>query len=418
MKARQRHPSKDITGSQGSELAGKKIVLCVTGSVAAYRAVDVARLLMRHGAEVHAVMSDSTSQLLPAEMMKWATGNEVVTKLTGDLEHIMLADYDMSDLVLVYPCTANTIGKAANGIDDTPVTSVLSVALGSKIPVVIAPAMHQAMYENPFILQNVDRLNKRALFIEPTMAEGKAKVAEPQQVLAAVIKSLSNGPLSGKKVLVTAGSTVEYIDPIRVVTNLSTGRMGVSIAKEATKLGASVTLVYAHGSVEPDSAAAKVIRVGTSKEMLAAVTSELSSQKYDVAIMAAAVADFAPSRSSGKKIESRAGNLNVELVKTEKIVDKVKQISRRTFLVAFKADHDVDRSALLDKAYKKLKESGADLVVANDVGKVAKAGGPEMNEVFVVDSGKKVTHLPLGQKSQIARKLLELIASAQSDRSA
>jgi len=161
-----------------------------------------------------------------------------------------------------------------------------------------------------------------------------------------------------------------------------------------------------------------VIRVGTSKEMLAAVTSELASQKYDVAIMAAAVADFAPSRSSGKKIESRAGNLNVELVKTEKIVDKVKQISRQTFLVAFKADHDVDRSSLLDKAYKKLKESGADLVVANDVGKVAKAGGPEMNEVFVVDSGKKVTHLPLRQKSQIARNLLELIASAQSGRNA
>lgn len=418
MTGSQPHPSKEITGSHGSELAGKKIVLCVTGSVAAYRAVDMARLLMRHGADVYTVMSDPTSQLLPSEMMKWATGNDVVTSLTGDLEHIRLADYDMSDLVLVYPCTANTIGKAAAGIDDTPVTSVLSVALGSKIPVVIAPAMHQAMYENPFILQNVEKLKKRAIFVEPTMAEGKAKVAEPSQVLAAAIEALSSGPLSGRNVLVTAGSTVEFIDPIRVLTNLSTGRMGVAIAKEARKLGASVTLVFAHGSVEPDAAAGKVIRVGTSNEMLAAVTSELSSKKYDIAIMAAAVADFAPSKRSRKKIDSREGSLKVELVKTVKIVDRVKQISKRTFLVAFKADHDVDRDILVDKAYKKLKESGADLVIANDVGKVSKAGGSEMNEVFVVDAAKKVTHLPIEEKSRIARKLLELVASMQRSKGA
>src|SRR5512143_3369134 len=153
------HPSKDITGSDGGELAGKKIVLCITGSVAAYRAIDVARLLMRHGADVYAVMSESTvTALLHPDMMKWSTGNDVVTKLTGDREHIMLADYNMSDLVVVYPCTANTIGKVANGIDDTPVTSVLSVALGSKIPVIIAPAMHKAMYENRLIQENVARL--------------------------------------------------------------------------------------------------------------------------------------------------------------------------------------------------------------------------------------------------------------------
>ena len=132
------HPSKDITGSDGKELAGKKIVLCITGSVAAYRAVDLARLLMRRGADVHAVMSEATvATLLHPEMMKWATGNSVVTKLTGDLEHIALADYNMSDLIIAYPCTANTMGKVAAGIDDTPVTSVLSVALGSKIPIIV-----------------------------------------------------------------------------------------------------------------------------------------------------------------------------------------------------------------------------------------------------------------------------------------
>ena len=170
--------------------------------------------------------------------MKWATGNDVVTKLTGDLEHIRLADYDMSDLVLVYPCTANTIGKAASGIDDTPVTSVLSVALGSKIPIVIAPAMHRAMYENLVIVHNVEELRKYAVFIEPNISEGKAKVAEPEQVLQVVIQTLSKGPLSGRRVLVTAGSTGEYIDPIKVITNLSTSKMGIALAREASKLGA------------------------------------------------------------------------------------------------------------------------------------------------------------------------------------
>src|ERR687887_853143 len=159
------HPSKDIIGSEGSELKDKKIVLCITGSVAAYRGVDLARLLMRHGADVHAVMTESTtSMLLNPEMMKWATGNDVVTKLTGNLEHIMLADYGMSDLIIAYPCTANTVGKVAAGIDDTPVASILSVALGSKIPIIVAPAMHDAMYENIFVQQNVDKLRGHVTF--------------------------------------------------------------------------------------------------------------------------------------------------------------------------------------------------------------------------------------------------------------
>ncbi|MGI0024407.1 MAG: bifunctional phosphopantothenoylcysteine decarboxylase/phosphopantothenate--cysteine ligase CoaBC, partial [Nitrososphaera sp.] len=267
---RQDHPSKDITGTEGVELGDRKIVLCITGSVAAYRAIDLARLLMRHGADVHAVMTESTaSLLLTPDMMKWATGNEVVTKLTGNLEHIMLADYGMSDLIVVYPCTANTIGKMANGIDDTSVTSVLSVALGSKIPIIIAPAMHEAMYGNNFIRQNVQKLREHGvILVEPNIEEGKAKVAEPARLLDAAIKVLSVGPLSGKRVLVTAGSTIEHIDPIRVISNMSSGRMGLAIAREAKKMGASVTLVYGHGDVPlGELADGRVRRVGTGKEM-------------------------------------------------------------------------------------------------------------------------------------------------------
>jgi len=404
------HPSRDIVGSDGSELADKKIVLCVTGSVAAYRAIDLARLLMRHGADVHAVMTESTaSTLLHSEMMKWATGNSVVTKLTGNLEHVMLADYGMSDLIIVYPCTANTLGKMAAGIDDTTVTSVLSVALGSKIPIIIAPAMHEAMYENIFIRQNVERLRGHVMFVEPNIEEGKAKVAEPQEMLDAAVAIMSRGPLAGKSVLVTAGSTVEHIDPIRVVTNISSGKMGIAIAKEAERMGAMVTLVYGHGS-EP--ANGRAVRVDTSEEMFRAVVSELSSRKYDVAIMAAAVADYAPEKKSVKKIDTKAGKLELSLVATKKIIDEVKKLSKDTFLVAFKADYNVPDSMLVEKAYKKMQKSGADIIIANDLGRKGSEAGSDMNQVFIIDKKKNVIHLPLESKAAIARKLLEVVAKS------
>jgi len=192
-KKRRTHPSKDIASTRGKEISGKKIVLCITGSVAAYKAIDLARLLMLHGGEVYAVMSEtSSSTLIRADIMKWATGNEVITKLTGNLEHISLADREMSDLILVYPCTANTIGKIANGIDDTTVASVLAVALGSRIPIFIAPAMHKSMYSNDIIRQNIDRLKGIGVrFLEPSIAEGKAKIIEPDLVLQTVIRELN-----------------------------------------------------------------------------------------------------------------------------------------------------------------------------------------------------------------------------------
>lgn len=403
------HPSKDIIGSDGAELGGRKIVLCVTGSVAAYRAIDLARLLMRRGADVHTVMTESTAAtLLHPEMMRWATGNEVVTKLTGNLEHVILADYGMSDLLIVYPCTANTLGKMAAGIDDTPVTSVLSVSLGSKIPIIIAPAMHEAMYENKFIQQNVDKLRMHVTFVAPSIVEGKAKVAEPQQVVTAAIKILSKGPLAGRRVLVTAGSTIEHIDPIRVITNTSSGKMGIAIAREAEKMCADVTLIYGHGSEQAD---ARAVRVGTSEEMYRAVVSELSSKKYDIAIMAAAVADYAPAKRSEKKIDTHAGRMELSLVATKKIVDEVKKKSKETFLVVFKADYNVADSVLIEKAYKKLQESGADIVVANDLGRKGSEAGSDKNQVFIVDKKRKVVHVPLESKMVVARKLLERVAA-------
>jgi phosphopantothenoylcysteine decarboxylase/phosphopantothenate--cysteine ligase len=409
------HPSKDILGTQGKQLEGKKIVLCITGSVAAYRAIDLARLLMKHSADVHAVMTESTaSMLLNPEIMKWATGNDVVTNLTGNLEHIILADYGMSDLIIVYPCTANTLGKVAAGIDDTPVTSILSVALGSKIPIIVAPAMHEAMYENIFVQQNVSKLKEHMVFIEPKIEGGKAKVADPEPILNATISILSNNaPLSGKRVLVTAGSTIEYIDPIRVITNLSSGKMGIAIAQEAQRMGATVTLVYGHGTLSLETG--KIVRVNTGEEMYKAVVSELLSKRQDIAVMAAAVADFAPAKKSDKKINTKLGKMELSLVTTRKIIDEVKNNSKDTFLVAFKADYCIPESVLIEKAYRKLKECDADIIVANDLGRKGSEPGSDKNEVFIVDRDKKIIHLPPESKAQVARKLLELVAKLTAE---
>jgi phosphopantothenoylcysteine decarboxylase / phosphopantothenate---cysteine ligase len=409
------YSSRDITGTDGREIEGKKIVLCITGSVAAYRSIDLARQLIRHGAEVYTVMSEAVgSTLLTPEMMKWATGNNVVTKITGDLEHIALADYNMSDLIVVYPCTANTIGKVANGINDTPVTSVLSVALGSRIPIIIAPAMHESMYENRLIQENIQRVEDQGVdFLQPTITEGKAKVVSPEQMLQSVITKFTNSTKSfffEKNILVTAGGTIEYIDPIRVITNLSSGKMGNLIAEEAIRLGANITLVYGHGTYSTKSLPnLNIVRVNTSNEMYDVVMSELSSKRYDVAILSAAVADFTPERKAIKKIRTSTGKFLLPLSPTQKIINHVKHMSKQTFLVGFKAEYNASDSNIIKGAYRKLKECKGDLIVANDVGRKNSAIGSESNEVFVIDRHRNILHLPPQNKMSIARKLLDVI---------
>ena len=201
-----RHPSLDIVESYGTELTGRKIVLCIAGSVAAYKSIELARLLMRHGANVKCVMSNASTKLIKPDYMKWATGNNVITKLTGDMEHIDLADYKRSDLLVVYPSTANTLGKLATGIDDTPISTVLTVGFGSKIPIVMGLAMHRSMYENAAVRKNIAFLEKKIDFVSPNMIEGKAKAPEPEDVLHFVLRKFGQSKiLKGKKVLMTAG---------------------------------------------------------------------------------------------------------------------------------------------------------------------------------------------------------------------
>lgn len=383
------HPSLDIVSSHGVELTGKKIVLCVAGSVAAYKAIELARLLMRHGADVTCVASGAVTKLIQPDYFKWATGNDVITKLTGKLEHIKLADYNQSDLVIVYPATANTLGKLANGIDDTPISTVLTVGFGSKIPILMCLAMHESMYDNSAVKKNIEFLKNKIQFLSPQMIEGKAKAPEPEDVLDFVLKKFGfSSTLQNKKVLMTAGPTIEYIDPVRVITNLSSGKTGVLLASELISAGAKVTLIYGPGNQEPPKGA-KIINVTTNKEMLNATKKELK-KKYDVVIMAAAASDYTPEKPSKSKIKSNKKTLTIRLKKAPKIIDQVKKSQKNAILVGFKAETNLSKSALIKSAKTKLKESNADLIIANDIG-TKYQNNPDNNQIIIIDEKNTTT---------------------------
>jgi len=388
-KKKSKHPSLDIVGSHGTELSGKRIVLCVAGSVAVYKAIELARLLMRHGGDVVCVESYAATKLIKPDYFKWATGNDVITKLTGDLEHIDVADYRRSDLIIVYPGTANTLGKLANGIDDTPVSTVLTVGFGSHIPIVMGLAMHRSMYDNKAVRKNIDFLKGKVDFVSPVMIEGKAKAAEPEDVLEFVLKKFGfSSVLHKKRILMTAGPTVEYIDPVRVVTNLSTGKTGVLLASELVSAGAKVTLVYGPGAAVPPSGA-RVIPVKTSKEMFDAVKREMK-KKFDVVILAAAASDYIIQNYSKSKIKSSQKSLQIKLKQAPKIIDQIKKWQKDVFLIGFKAETNLSKKKLEESAREKMKESKADLMIANDIGTKYQKN-PDFNEIILVNSKKTVS---------------------------
>jgi len=407
------HPSKRIVGTEGIKLKGKRIVLCVTGSVAAVQSPEIARALMRHGADVFAVMSPMSGKIIHPYLMEWATGNEVVTELTGKIEHVSLVgDHSLrADLVLVAPATANTISKIACGIDDTTVTSVVSTAFGSNCPIIIVPAMHESMYNHPIVTKNIKELKALGVeFVGPRIEEGKAKIAESKEILDAVIRKLATRQdFSRLRVLITAGSTLECIDPVRVITNRSSGKMGVAMAEEALSRGAEVTLVYGSGTEAPPSRA-RLLTVETTEQMRDAVVSELKSKNYDVVVAVAAAADWTPEKPFSHKVSSHGlHSLDLKLKPTTKIIDSVKKVSPRTFLVAFRAEYKLPDKALIESAYKRLLKAKADLIVVNDVGRKGSGFGTDTNEVFIIDEKKKTVHVQLAKKREVAGKILDVI---------
>ena len=395
------HPSLDIVESYGRELSGKNIVLCVAGSVAAYKAIELARLLMRHGANVTCVASSAVTKLVQPDYFKWATGNQVITKLTGELEHIKLADYNKSDLVIVFPATANTLGKLANGIDDTPISTVLTVAFGSKIPILMCLAMHASMYENAAVKKNIDFLKKKIEFLSPVMIEGKAKAVEPEYVLDFVLQKFGfSSILKNKKILLIAGPTIEHIDPVRVITNQSSGKTGVLLASELLSSGAKVTMIYGPGNELPPTGI-KLKNVKTSSEMFSEIKLELR-KKFDIVIMAAAASDYKIKKPHTKKIKSNKKELVLNLERVPKIIDQIKKIQKHVFLVGFKAEAKISKKELVKEAKIRLKQSNADMIIANDIGNNRYIKNPKSNEVFIID-GTSVVSSGWKKKEQIAK---------------
>ena len=377
------HPSLDITGTDGKELLGKNIVLCITGSVAAYRAVDLARLLMRHGGTVRCVLTPSAADLITPQYMTWATGHPAIVSLGGDMEHISLADRHNTDLILVYPATANTISKMACGIDDTAVSTILTTALGSGMPILVCPAMHDSLYVNPAVRRNIQFLEQSVRFAPPTITEGKAKAAEPEEVLDTVIQTISRtAPLRGRRVLVVAGPTLERIDPVRAVTNMSSGLTGVLLASELVLDGCDVTMVYGPGRERPPSGV-RLISVTSAAEMMEATLREASNDQ-DIIVMAAAAADYTPAEYNRSKIDSEMASLDIKMAKTPKIIDRIRVVAGDVLLVGFKAEVNISDEDLIESARQKMKEADADMVIANDVGDGYQSD-PENNRVIIVD---------------------------------
>ncbi|HHI01388.1 MAG TPA: bifunctional phosphopantothenoylcysteine decarboxylase/phosphopantothenate--cysteine ligase CoaBC [Thermococcus litoralis] len=398
------HHVKLIYATKSRKLVGKKVVLAIPGSIAAVECVKLARELIRHGAEVHAVMSESAQKIIHPYAMEFATGNKVVTEITGFVEHVELVGEheNKADLILVCPATANTISKIACGIDDTPVTTVVTTAF-AHTPIMIAPAMHSTMYEHPIVRENIEKLKKLGVeFIGPRFEEGKAKVASVEEIVYRVIKKLHRKDLAGKRVLVTAGATREYIDPIRFITNRSSGKMGVALAEEAEFRGAEVTLIKTRGSVP--SFVEKQMEVETVEEMFEAIERELSSKRYDIVVLAAAVSDFAPKEKAGKKIKS-GQTLLLELVPTPKIIQRVKEIQPDVFLVGFKAEYGVGEEELIEQAKKQIEKAKSDVVIANR-GEIAFES--EVNEVYWVTK-EGYEKLPLMSKRELAEKIWDKI---------
>ncbi len=405
-----RDPLKDIKSSLGKELAGKRVVLCVTGSVASIEVPSLARELIRHGAEVNVVMSESAEKLVRPETLEWATGNPVVRKLTGGTEHVRLAgDWEgKADLVLVAPCTANTISKMALGIDDTPVTTLASMALGGGIPLVVCPAAHEPMYRNPAVVANLQRLKEQGVeFVGPRFEEGKAKMATVSEIVDTSIRRLASRDLLGKRIVVTGGPTAEFIDPVRVITNLSSGKMGLAIARDAWLRGAEVSYIFGGSLLPPEYIRSR--RVVTTAEMQDAVLCELERGRCDAFISAAAPADFVPESQASTKIHTREGAFSLKLRPSRKIIDEVRKRWPKLYLVAFKAETAPSKEELAKAAKRFMKESGVDMVVANDVSG-GKGFGADTNSVLILQ-GKGSKSLGERSKDDIARAVLDEVAA-------
>lgn len=398
------HPTLWIQGQKSSSLAGKTIVLGVTGSIGTVRTVELARELIRNGAEVHAVMTEAATRILHPDALHYATGNPAITELGGRVEHVEFCGLKgRADLLLIAPATANTVGKIAFGIDDTPVTSFATTALGSGVPVMVVPAMHESMFRHPAVAENLVKLNSWGIqIVGPRLEEGVAKIAANEEIVLEVERILGSKTLENRKIIITSGSTAESIDPIRILTNRASGKTGKELALEAYRNGADVTLVHRD---RLGFAGIREIFAESAAEMTEAVLLELENG-YDVLISSAAIADYT-AEPSPEKIKS-GGELVLRLKPTRKLIKECREKYPDLIIVGFKAETGVEKQELLKRAGSTLKASKLDLIAANDV---AKGGmGTEENELYLVGRKKSEHRHVSGNKRKLAAYILEEVA--------
>ncbi|MFC1918487.1 bifunctional phosphopantothenoylcysteine decarboxylase/phosphopantothenate--cysteine ligase CoaBC [Chloroflexota bacterium] len=386
-------------------LTNKTIVLGVTGGIAAYKAADMASKLVRAGAEVRVIMTKSATEFVSPLTFRSITGRPAVTgmfELASEfrIEHLALAE--AADVVVIAPATANIIAKLAAGIADDMLSTSL---LATTAPVIIAPAMHTDMFQNPVTQENLAKLKARGFTIVGPdygrLASGRAgvgRMTEVEKIIGAIEQVLGRSDdLAGKSIVVTAGGTQEAIDPVRYISNRSSGKMGYAVAEAARDRGAGVRLVTAPTFL-PDPAGIEVIHVETAVKMKKAVTE--ATAQADALIMAAAVADYRPKSAARGKIKKDAAGLTLELVKTPDILAEAKG----SFLkIGFAAETE----DVVENARKKLKSKEIDIIVANDVTSPDSGFGVDTNRVTLIDRNGKEESLPLMSKREVADKILD-----------
>ena len=393
-------------------LNGKKILLCVTGGIAVYKAVALTSKLTQAGAEVKVILSESAAKFVTPLTFQAMSRNEVYTDTFDEknpkvIAHIDLADW--ADLILVAPATANTIGKLANGIADNMVTTIL---LAATSPVWIAPAMNVHMYDHPAVKKNMNVLASFGYqFIEPGEGYlacgyvGKGRLEEPETIVELLHEKFTPAKtaLTGKTILITAGPTREKIDPVRFLTNHSTGKMGYAIATEAYKLGAKVCLISGPVTLTPP-AGVELVKVESAEEMYQAVLEKYD--QADVVIKTAAVADYRPKTTYDSKMKKQEGGQTLELERTKDILFELGQRKEHQLLVGFAAETD----HVEEYAHKKLIKKNADMIVANNVKQAGAGFGTDTNIVMIFKKDGSQVNLPLMTKTEVATHLLTEVA--------
>jgi len=397
-----------LNSNKGTKvLTNKTVILGITGSIAAYKAADIASKLTQAGAKVEVVMTEPATKFITPLTLRGITGRAVVTDMFDlasqhSIEHIALSE--AADVVVIAPATASLIAKVAVGIADDIVTLTV---LATKAPVIVAPAMDANMFDNPITQENLARLKARGfIIVDPAygrLASGKigwGRLADVDTIIATIKQVLGrSGDLAGKRLVVTAGGTQEPIDPARHISNPSSGKMGYAIAEAARDRGAGVTLVTAPTSL-PQPVGVEVIRVRTTAEMKSAVAKAVA--QADALIMAAAVTDYQPKRAARAKIKKETPSLTLELVRTPDILTEVKG----DFLkVGFAAESE----DIVANARQKLEKKQLDLIVANDITDKKSGFGVDTNKVTLISRDGKVESLPLLTKREVAEKILDRV---------